>query len=247
MLLDGANSEKTALPINAGLHGYDTIDTVKSALEKVCPGVVSCADILAFASRDSVILSGGEGWQVPSGRRDGRISRASEPASNLPTPDMNAAQLISVFNRKGLSAKQMTILSGSHTIGIAHCFFIFNRLFNYPSSTHTDPGLPEGFLDFLQQNCPNNSTSALNPLPLDVETPGKFDIQYWRNIAKRKGLLTSDQTLLDDQRTRPFVYKSLNPGYFGRQFGEAMVAMTNVGVLTGQKGEIRTNCRFVNT
>lgn len=247
MLLDGANSEKTAVPINAGLHGFDAIDSVKSAVEKACPGVVSCADILAFASRDSVILSGGKGWRVPSGRRDGRISRASEPPLNLPTPTMNASQLISVFKRKGLSAKQMTILSGSHTIGIAHCFFIFNRLFTYPSPSHTDPELPKGFLDVLQQKCPNNFTSAINPLPLDVETPGKFDTQYWKNILKKKGLLTSDQTLLDDKRTRKYVYKSLNEGYFGRQFGEAMVAMTNVGVLTGHKGEIRKSCRFVNT
>ena len=36
--------------------GYDTVNRVKAAAEQKCPGVVSCADILALAARDSTIL-----------------------------------------------------------------------------------------------------------------------------------------------------------------------------------------------
>ena len=55
ILIDGSSTEKTAGP-NRLLRGYDVIDDAKTQLEAACPGVVSCADILALAARDSVIL-----------------------------------------------------------------------------------------------------------------------------------------------------------------------------------------------
>ena len=48
-------SEKDAVP-NQTLHGFEVIDAAKTAVEKICPGVVSCADILAIASQLSVKL-----------------------------------------------------------------------------------------------------------------------------------------------------------------------------------------------
>lgn len=55
ILLDGASSEKSS-GANLNLKGYDVIDDAKTQLEAACPGVVSCADILALATRDAVVL-----------------------------------------------------------------------------------------------------------------------------------------------------------------------------------------------
>lgn len=59
MLLDDTTTmlgEKLSLSNINSLRSYEVVDEAKEALEKVCPGVVSCADIIIMASRDAVAL-----------------------------------------------------------------------------------------------------------------------------------------------------------------------------------------------
>lgn len=55
LLLDGDTTEKFS-PINLLLRGFKALDAAKAAVEDVCPGVVSCADIVQYTARDSVLL-----------------------------------------------------------------------------------------------------------------------------------------------------------------------------------------------
>lgn len=58
ILLDNTTdyvSEKEVLANKNSARGFDVIDLIKAALEDACPQTVSCADILALASRDSAV------------------------------------------------------------------------------------------------------------------------------------------------------------------------------------------------
>ena len=49
-------SEQQAFPNNNSIRGLDVVNQIKTAVENACPGVVSCADILALAAEISSVL-----------------------------------------------------------------------------------------------------------------------------------------------------------------------------------------------
>jgi len=52
-------------------------------------------------------------WKVLTGRRDGTVSLASEALANIPSPFLNFTALQQNFANKGLSVRDLVVLSGT--------------------------------------------------------------------------------------------------------------------------------------
>ncbi|KAL0710053.1 hypothetical protein Bca4012_017031 [Brassica carinata] len=246
ILLDDTSSslgEKTAGPNNNSVRGFDVVGKIKSRVERLCPGVVSCADILAIIARDSVLLLGGPGWSVKLGRRDSTTASFSTANSGvIPPPTSTLNNLINRFRAQGLTSRDMVALSGAHTIGQARCVTFRDRIYNESNNIELSFALSR------QRSCSAASGSSdNNEATLDIHSPGRFDLNYYRQLLNYRGLLTSDQVLYSGGSTDSLVVSySRSLDVFYRDFVRGMVKMGDIKPLTGSNGEIRNNCRRPN-
>ncbi|RZS01704.1 hypothetical protein BHM03_00031611 [Ensete ventricosum] len=203
--------------------------------------------LLRLHFHDCFVRGGGTQYTyaVQTGRRDGNISLASDASRNLPGASLSASQAIAAFKAKGLSASDMVLLLGGHTVGITHCSFILNRLYNYNGTGKQDPDMDPAFVAMLKSRCPQTSVVD-NPVFLDNGTPSTVDNSYYKQLVARRGVLKVDQNIAMDAATNGTV-KSLASGSlsFPSLFGNAMVRMGSIQVLTGTQGQIRKSCRVV--
>ncbi|CAI9107118.1 OLC1v1006406C1 [Oldenlandia corymbosa var. corymbosa] len=244
-LLDDTRSfqgEKTARPNLNSLRGFEVIDQIKSTLNSACGGnVVSCADIVAVAARDSVNILGGPSYPVYLGRLDSRTASLNDANNHIPAPFFSLQQLINNFQNHNLNLQDLVVLSGGHTIGVSRCALFLPRLAN-------DSNINAQFKATLQQGCPNPAAQNNNTTPLD-STTNLFDTAYFQNLLQFKGLLHSDQELFknDGSKTDKLVqFYSNNPRAFWYDFGVSMIKMGNLSPPSGTKGEVRLNCRRIN-
>ncbi|WCJ33741.1 Peroxidase superfamily protein [Euphorbia peplus] len=245
VLLDATSSidsEQNALPNLGSARGYNVIQSAKTAVEKICPGVVSCADILAVAAKDASAYVGGPSWTVKLGRRDSTTASRILANSELPSFKDGLDRLVSSFKTKGLNARDMVALSGAHTLGQAQCFTFRDRI--YTNGSHVDAG----FASTRRRRCPSAiGNSDANLAALDLVTPNSFDNNYFKNLIQKKGLLESDQILFSGGSTDSIVSEySKNPKSFSADFASAMIKMGDIKPLTGKAGQIRRICSAVN-
>ncbi|XP_047329569.1 peroxidase 43-like [Impatiens glandulifera] len=253
ILIDNvADPEREAFG-HQGLGGFVEVEKAKQQLEVACPGVVSCADIVALAARDAVVLSKGPFYAVQTGRRDGLVS-SKALASEMPDADESIQVLKSKFRAKGLTDKDLVLLSAAHTIGTTACFFITSRLYSFGGrADQSDPAINRNFLFQLKSQCPNNG-DVNHRIPLDRTTGQIFDDQILRNIRDGFAVIGSDARLNDDIATKAILnmyvggrgISKAKASFFAKEFAAAMVKMGQIGVKTGFNGEIRRKCNSFN-
>ncbi|KAL0418842.1 UNVERIFIED_CONTAM: Peroxidase 72 [Sesamum radiatum] len=249
ILLDDTNSligEKRSRPNRDSACGFEVVDGIKSAVEKECNQTVSCADILALAARDSIVLvsekqkfvalaardsivlAGGPSWEVPLGRRDTRSASLGCSNNNIPAPNNTFHTILNKFELQGLDIIDLVALSGSHTIGRARCVSFMQSLYNQSAGT--------------------SKLDKSYPAQLHAHCPRTFDNSYFKNLLNSKGLLSSDRALVSKNGVSmelAKIYAESNELFF-QQFAKSMVKMGNISPLTGLSGEIRKKCRERN-
>lgn len=237
-------AERDATP-NRSMRGYDAIERIKAKLETLCPLTVSCADIIAMAARDAVYLSKGPWYGVETGRRDGNVTVAEYAENDLAPPDSNIVDVKTFFSVKSLTAKDIVVLFGSHSIGTSHCEAFQKRLYNFTGAMEQDPSLDAGYARQLRRLCPRRGRRGRTKVPMDPGSGFTFDLSYYRHVLATGGLFQSDGSLLHDAATKAYVQRMANassPDEYYHDFAAAMVKMGRTEVLPDHLGEVRATC-----
>ncbi|KAF6134676.1 hypothetical protein GIB67_002077 [Kingdonia uniflora] len=214
--VDGDHSEKDVSP-NETLKGFDLIEIIKSKIEEVCPGKVSCADILVLAARESLVLAGGPFYPLTTGRRDSMVAFPQVASNGLPSPHDDLYTTLMTFANRGFSERETVSILGAHGIGVIHCRFFRNRLYNFGGSGLPDPSVESEFLKLMRSKCSRRSKGSHHLEGPGMEmnsTESSFaGALYYQNLMQGRGILRVDQQLMSSEGTAGWVraYASDNP------------------------------------
>ncbi|KDP29096.1 hypothetical protein JCGZ_16485 [Jatropha curcas] len=242
--VNGIESEK-ASSRSFGMRNFKYVNTIKAALEAECPSTVSCADVVALSARDGIVMLGGPRIEMKTGRRDSKESYAAVIEDFIPNHNDSISLVLSRFQSVGVDVEGTVALLGGHSVGRVHCMNLVQRL--YPT---VDPTLDPEYAEYLKGRCPtpDPDPKAVLYARNDRETPMILDNFYYKNILNHKGLLSVDQQLASDPITSPFVERmAADNGYFHDQFARAVLLLSENNPITGDEGEIRKDCRYVNS
>lgn len=258
MLLDTTDSgqrvEKFASANGELLRGTDYIDDIKGKLELVCPGIVSCADIMSFAAFEALAIAGGPRRPALGGRKDGTDSLASQidVDQDLPLNDWTMDQVLALFARNGFTVEDTVALNGAHTVGVAHCSVFKGRDVGYGATVAGPQGtVKEVKVDVeLAKMCKPVDTpeARYNPAVSFDQTPTVFDNLIFKEIVEQgRVILTTDRLFATDPRTVSFVRQfAQDEQLFKDKFADAYTRLSTLDVLVGNQGQVRNICRSVN-
>ncbi|URE12399.1 Peroxidase [Musa troglodytarum] len=152
------------------------------------------------------------------------------------------------------------IVVGAHSIGLCHCGFFIDRLYNFRGSGLADPHIDPGLLDTLRHECPFEVVEIKNvskdpkvfmnqaaAASSSSSSPFTLDASFYRGLLDYRAVLRLDQNLAFTDLTSSLAASYVgDPKLFLAQFSKSMIKLGSVGVLTGRDGEIRSNCRSIN-
>nr|ACF85842.1 unknown [Zea mays]ACF88328.1 unknown [Zea mays] len=250
VLLDrvgGQRSERDAGP-NQSLRGLGAVEAIKRGVEKACPGTVSCADILALAARDSLVLVGGPTYPVLTGRRDSAQSFYYDAdGGGIPPPNATYAMTLDAFARRGQFTERETVaLLGAHSIGKVRCRFIADRIYNFAGTGAPDDSIDPDMVGEMRAACGGGDGAA--PMEMGYYRQGRevgFGAHYYAELLEGRGILRADQQLTAGSTVRWVrVYASGARGeeLFRDDFAHAMVKLSALAPLTGSAGQVRITC-----
>ncbi|XP_034211167.1 peroxidase 42-like [Prunus dulcis] len=204
-----------------GMRNFRYIEEIKEALERECPGVVSCSDILVLSAREGVVRLGGPNIPLKTGRRDGRRSRAEILEQYLPDHNESMSTVLEKFADMGIDTPGLVALLGAHSVGRTHCVKLVHRL--YPE---VDPQLNPDHVGHMLKKCPDAikrsigsqirvGAMAADEGKMKIEKFDGADFGFWKmqiedylyqkklyqplSENKPEGMNDEDWTLLDRQ------------------------------------------------
>ncbi|CAK9185694.1 unnamed protein product [Ilex paraguariensis] len=160
----------------------------------------------------------------------------------LPAADISVDEFIGFFSQKNISLEVGVALTGAHSLGIGHC-----QNFEKQLQPVIDPTLSPSLTVMLQMICSSPSLSDETFMTNDATT-FLFDNCYFIDILNGREHLKIDSEISRDQRTLPYVVAfAKNQKWFFNSFLSGFMKLSSHKVLVGEEGEIRRECRFVNS
>lgn len=136
-------------------------------------------------------------------------------------------------------------------MGRTHCSYIVDRLYNFNNTGKSDPSMKASFLAKMKKQCPpryeKDQPDPLVSLNPEFGSNFSFTNSYYSRVLHHESVLGIDQQQIFGNDTELITAEfAASFEDFRKSFALSMNRMGSIGVLTGNQGEIRENCRFTN-
>ncbi|XP_066346939.1 peroxidase 57-like isoform X4 [Miscanthus floridulus] len=252
--VDGRKSERDAGP-NQSVRGMGAVEAIKQRVEKACPGTVSCADILALAARDSLVLVGGPTYPVLTGRRHSAQSFYHDVvAGSIPPPNATYAMTLAAFARRGQFTEPETVaLLGAHSIGKVRCMFFADRIYDFAGTGAPNDSIDPDMVGEKRAVCgggggDGDGNDGAAAMEMGYYRQGRevgFGAHYYAKLLEGGGILRADQQLTAGSTVRwvcVYASRAHSEEVFREDFAHAMVKLSALAPLTGSAGQVRISC-----